>query len=218
VSNGDVYKLTTLFDYDSNGCGHSTGYEDYPYIYWPNITYSTSYSEISSRTICVKFCPTISTTLGSTDCKTNSIVSDCTTATGTNYDSKLYLKKFCVPDTSSASSSATYQQFYDAVMDDWGGNYLTAYMADLYICWWVLLVCAGCSFLFGFVYMLFIKCCGKLLVWFTVFFGFFVILGFAIFLYFSANNYEDGDSTKDYLTYTAYGMFGLCAIYILALL
>lgn len=103
-------------------------------------------------------------------------------------------------------------------MDDWGGNYLTAYMADLYICWWVLLVCAGCSFLFGFVYMLFIKCCGKLLVWFTVFFGFFVILGFAIFLYFSANNYEDGDSTKDYLTYTAYGMFGLCAIYILALL
>lgn len=54
--------------------------------------------------------------------------------------------------------------------------------------------------------------------WVTVFLGFFVLLGFGLFLYFTASTYDDEDSTKDYMTYTAYGIFGLCALYLLVLL
>ena len=51
LSNGDPWKLTTLFDTDGNGCGHDSGYEDYDLIYWPDITYSVSFSEVSSKTV-----------------------------------------------------------------------------------------------------------------------------------------------------------------------
>lgn len=91
-------------------------------------------------------------------------------------------------------------------------------MADLYTVWWVLLVCAGLSFLLGFVYMCFIKCCAKILVWITVFLGFFILLGMGLFLYFTSTQYEPGDSTRDNMRYVAYGFFGLCAVYILILL
>jgi len=133
LSNGDPWKLTTMFDYDGNGCGHTTGYEDFDYIYWPDIDTSvTSYSTLATKTICVSRCPTIASQLNSSECRDTSIASPCQSATGTPYDSKLYLKRFCIPDTSSSSSSTTYTSFYDSVMDDWGGNYVTAYMADLY--------------------------------------------------------------------------------------
>jgi len=51
VSKGDPWKLTTMFDYDGNGCGHDTGYKGYSYIYWPDIDTSvTTYSTLATRT------------------------------------------------------------------------------------------------------------------------------------------------------------------------
>mmetsp|Transcript_3157 Transcript_3157/g.3770 ORF Transcript_3157/g.3770 Transcript_3157/m.3770 type:complete len:137 (-) Transcript_3157:1510-1920(-) len=68
LSNGDPWKLTTMFDYDGNGCGHTTGYTDQKYIYWPDIDTSvTAYSTLATRTMCVSKCPTIATTLTSSD-------------------------------------------------------------------------------------------------------------------------------------------------------
>lgn len=134
IANGDPWKLTTMFDYDGNGCGHASGFEDHDYIYWPDIdTSATEYSTLATRTMCVSRCPTISNQLTSSECKDNSIHNPCQSATPTPYDSKLYLNRFCIPDTSSSSSSTTYTNFYNSVMDDWGGNYVTAYMADVYI-------------------------------------------------------------------------------------
>lgn len=106
LSNGDPWKLTTLFDTDGNGCGHDSGFEDYDLIYWPDITYSTSFSEVSSKTTWVKFWPTRANPLTSSDCVTNSLVTSCTT--NDNYDSKAYLKKFCLPDKDSANYNSTY--------------------------------------------------------------------------------------------------------------
>lgn len=52
-------------------CGKDSGYEDYPYLYYPIPT-----SKKMTRSICVKTCPTspLPTTL---DCKTNSLYSSC---------------------------------------------------------------------------------------------------------------------------------------------
>jgi len=37
--NGDPYKLTTMWDYDGNGCGYSNETKEYPYLYFPAIDY-----------------------------------------------------------------------------------------------------------------------------------------------------------------------------------
>lgn len=42
-------------------------------------------------------------------------------------------------------------------MDDYGGNYITTYMADVYYSWWVFIVSAAVSFLLGFIYMIFVR-------------------------------------------------------------
>lgn len=90
LSKGDPYKLITLYDYDGNGCGYTSGAKDYKYMYWPII--SSSYTSVSYKAICVNKCPTIASPLTSTDCKTNSIYSSCPTTIV--YDSVLYLSKF----------------------------------------------------------------------------------------------------------------------------
>lgn len=218
LSDGNPVRLTVLFDYDGNGCGYNTGFKDHDYIYWPKITWTSSFSEIASRTMWVSRCPTIANPLATNECKTNSIFTDCTTATPVNYDSVLYVNKFCLADTSSASSSSTYTAFKDKVMEDYGGNYLTTYMADVYYCWWVFLVCAGIAFIMGFVYMVFLKCWAKILVWITIFLGFFILGGCGIFLYLTASTYDKTDNTRDYMKYTAYGLFGICAVYLLVVL
>lgn len=51
VSNGDPYKLITLYDYDGNGCGYTSAVKNYPYIYWPTISYTTSITEVSYRDV-----------------------------------------------------------------------------------------------------------------------------------------------------------------------
>jgi hypothetical protein len=51
LSNGDPYKLISLYDYDGNGCGYSSQTKDYPYMYWPVITFTTSYKEIAYKNV-----------------------------------------------------------------------------------------------------------------------------------------------------------------------
>lgn len=216
VSNGDPYKLVTLYDYDANGCGYTSAVKDYPYIYWPVITYSSSIYEVSYRTVCVKKCPTISSSLTSSDCYTNSLVTSCTS--GTSYDTVLYLSKFCLPDTSSASSSSTYSNFKSSIMDKYGGNYVTTYMSDVYYCWWVFIVAAAVSFVLGFVYLVLLRCCAKIMIWFTIFSGFFALLACGLYLYFTSFNYSSTDSTRNYMQYGAYSLFGCCLIYLIIVL
>jgi hypothetical protein len=217
LSEGNPVKLTVLFDYDGNGCGYNTGFKDHDYIYWPVISF-TSFSDIAAKTVCVNRCPTISAQLVASECISNSEYTTCNTATTTAYDSKLYLNRFCIPDLSSAASTPQMAAFEKAVMEDYGGNYLTSYMGDVFTCWWVFIACAGISFVMSFVYMCFIKCCAKILVWITIFLGFFVLLGCAIYIYLTADTYAEEDSTRNYMYYTSYSLFGICAVYLLIVL
>ena len=67
---GDPAKLLLGWDSDGNGCGYTTGYEDYPYLYWPanpaadlvgkindgDYSFSEALDLLKSGT-CVKECP-----------------------------------------------------------------------------------------------------------------------------------------------------------------
>ena len=56
------------------------------------------------------------------------------------------------------------------------------------------------------------------MVWGTIFLGFFVILACGLYLYLTAGNYDDADSTHDYMLYGAYTIFALAAVYLVILL
>ena len=66
---GDPAKLLIGWDSDRNGCGYTTGFEDYPYLYWPSNPASDLKEAIESLDVdkaisllnkgtCVKECPT----------------------------------------------------------------------------------------------------------------------------------------------------------------
>lgn len=136
LSNGNPYKLTTMFDYDGNGCGYHSRTKDFKLVWWPSITYTTSISEVLGRTICVKYCPTMSSGLGASDCFPNTLWSTCTGIT-VSYDSKSYVDKMCIPDTSSASSTTQYSSFKDGVLNEYGGKYVSRMFGDVWTCWYV---------------------------------------------------------------------------------
>lgn len=152
LKNGDPEKLWTLYESDGKGCGKDSGYEDYDLIYWPSLNYATQ----SDETICVKFCPTIANPLTSSDCKTNSKVASCT-APPVPYDSKEYVSRFCIPDTESVNSNASYESFENSALSDYSGEFFSNYMGDLFICWWVLIASAGIAFVISICYMFFIR-------------------------------------------------------------
>ena len=153
LANGDPEKLITLYDYDANGCGKTSGVKDFDFIYWPYLDYATN----SHQTVCVKFCPTIANPLTASDCFTNSIITSCTNSSFDMYDSKKYANKFCIPDEDSPNNNGTYNSFVDQVLGDYNGEWVTHYIADLTYCWWVCIVCALVAFVGGMLYMVFIR-------------------------------------------------------------
>ena len=65
---GDPAKLLIGWDADQNGCGYTTGYEDYPHLYWPANPAGELFEAIESldvskaidllkHGVCVKSCP-----------------------------------------------------------------------------------------------------------------------------------------------------------------
>jgi len=214
LSKGDPMKLLTLYDYDAHGCGYDDEVKDFDYIYWPNLDYSSE----SEKTVCVKFCPTIADPLTATDCYPNTIITNCVTATPVHYDSKKYMNKFCIPDTSSPHANSKYKSFKNHALSDYGNQAWTNYMGDLIDCWWVLLVCAFIAFAIGILYLFFIRFCSGIIIWFTIFSGLLVLVGAAVYLYFTADKYDKDDPTRNTLTYISYIIFGIGGLYIIILL
>ena len=50
----DLQRLLAPLDDDGNFCGVDDGYEDYPRVWWPDITDKTT---ILTNYVCVKECP-----------------------------------------------------------------------------------------------------------------------------------------------------------------
>ena len=141
----------------------------------------------------------------------NAVVTACPTGSTNVYATKSYLSRYCIP-TDTASTT------YKTIMNNIGGDALSKYMGDLITCWWVLLVVAGAAFLYGFVYMFFLKCCAKVLVWVSIFACFLALLGGGAYFWQTRDNYEKEDSNYDYMTYGAYTLWGLAAFYFILIL
>jgi hypothetical protein len=104
------------------------------------------------------------------------------------------------------------EKFYS----EYGGDQLTVYFSDILAVWQVLLMCVGVAFIIGFLYMLALRCLAGCVIWFSII-AIIVAIGAAGYgvWYYKDEQYEEDDKEYKYATYTAYGLWGVAALFIL---
>lgn len=122
-------------------------------------------------------------------------------------------------DNMSESLKEEFDKLKDRFYEDYGGDTITLYLSDLFAVWYVLAMCVGAAFVFGFLYMLALRCLAGCVIWFSILT---IILttaaaGFGVWWY-KDEKYEPEDDYYKYAEYTAYGIWGLCGLFILIVL
>ncbi len=144
------------------------------------------------------------------------------------YPTKAFIGKFCFPDATKSKEeleAAGYpaeaaQAILDS-MDNYKKNLYTEYKVDTYsqymkdviVSWWAILISAVVAFLLGFVYMLIVFCCAKILVWIVIVLLLLLLLAGFLFCFFYADQYDSADNTYKTLKYGSYAILGVLVIY-----
>ena len=95
--------LLYAYDEDGKACGHSDGYEDYPYLYFYSVVSNVKSLNTDSiiNGVCVKECPKVN--LNTRDrpfylsCHPSKHNTDCKVEEGDYYQSKVVLNRICFP-------------------------------------------------------------------------------------------------------------------------
>ena len=94
------------YDEDGNACGHSKGYEKYPYIYFYSVLYGVARFDLDKviNGVCVSKCPNEKLTKAeyknknyTLDCHNTTNNKDCSVTYLNYYESKVILDKICFP-------------------------------------------------------------------------------------------------------------------------
>jgi len=218
ITKGNPTLIGRGYDKDGYMCGIDSGYEDYPYLYFPIPT--TGYL---TYTVCLKTCPTSADT--SVQCKENSYYSpdvvtgkvQCTNSQASLslfssligsssmatqffvYDSIGFVDRFCVP-------SATEEIFGSATSTVFDSDMLEQWISDIRNTWQVLVCSFGVAFALGLVYMVLLKYCSGVLTWSAIlaFIGGTAVLGWQF--YEKAQTSQDvEDSTTDTSSTSSFG-------------
>ena len=96
--------LLYAYDEDGNGCGYSSGYGDYPYLYFYKVVSNLENLEVSNviNGICVKECPSANYKKGTKiilDCKPTDDNPNCEVDYDDYYQSEPILNRICFPLT-----------------------------------------------------------------------------------------------------------------------
>jgi hypothetical protein len=127
------------------------------------------------------------------------------------------MNRYCMPDDTALLNStiATFKnQFYEQYHVD----KFTDYISDLFSVWYVMVICIGVAFVFGFAYMFVLKCCAGIILFFSLIAIFLMIGGLGVWAYFTKNQYDTTDQNYKYLQYGAYILWGIAGFYLLILL
>jgi len=95
--------LMYAYDEDAKACGHSKGYEDYPYLYFYDVVSNvkTLNADGAINGVCVKECPKVNRKTGDGDftlsCHPSEANKDCKVTEENYYQSKVVLNRICFP-------------------------------------------------------------------------------------------------------------------------
>jgi len=229
ISMGNPNLIGRGYDQDGKICGYTSGYEDYPYLY-----FTVPKSGYLNQTLCVKTCPL--DTNSWIDCRTTTEITTCNgtnnqvtllgyATAGTNmknqiwiYNTTSYFNRYCAP--SSAVSFAS-----DASSDLLNNDLLQQWFSDVKTAWAVIAVSVAVAFVVGFIYIIILRCCSGVLTWLAII-GF--IAGTAILgwrFYQNAKDLEaanSGVNSNNYkaqkvIAYILWGIAGFSALAVLCL-
>ena len=132
------------------------------------------------------------------------------------YDTKS-LYGFCVPDTDSENASALattivdtfYELFENTIMED----KLTSYIADIAYCTKLILAFSFGAVVLSYLWLFIIKLIGGLIVWLSLIIIQLSLIGGGYYVYSQKNSYGEESDYKKWITYAAYGIWGLAALF-----
>ena len=130
----------------------------------------------------------------------------------------LPLYTYCMPDPSGAGAMAEEaikmmrQLFQEVILQD----KVTQYFADIAYSWKVIAICSGTALVLAYLYLFLIRLIGGILVWGTIILLQVSLLagGYYVWKESEAEQYVESDY-KDWLKYTAYGIWGVAGLYFL---
>lgn len=146
----------------------------------PYFVGSTASKGMFEDTKCVAKCPTVNDTTLFPSSAVPYSSEQCILCLITFLD----FERYCLPNDEGAKT------FFKSASNDKLGEYIM----DLYIAWKVFLIAIAISFVLALVYMMVIRCCGKLIVWVT-FIAFVILLAVIGYFFYdkAVNAVDDGD-------------------------
>lgn len=95
---------------------------------------------------------------------------------------------------------------------------ITSYVSDIFAVWYVLLICVGVAFILGFVYMIFLRCCASVMIFFSLVGILLALGGGGVWLYLRKDNYDSTSKNYEYCLYGSYVLWGIDGLYAFLLL
>jgi hypothetical protein len=206
LANGNPMILTYPIDSSNNSCGYTRTYESYPYLFYP-----IPFPGYFNLSVCIAQCPVGNETI--LECQPNLNITSCR-VTGTNqvlaqyvsayaslgylnnatlknnfftYNTTGFANRFCIPTGQYFQNLSGLSQGLLSA----GGDRVTQWATDLYICWTIILASAAIAIVFGFVWMVLMKYCSGVITWVSIalFIALFAVLG-GVFYKRAVNEYD----------------------------
>jgi hypothetical protein len=98
------------------------------------------------------------------------------------------MNRYCMP-TDTALINSSIAAFETDFYTKYHVDKFTDYIADLYSVWYVMVICIGVAFVFGFIYMFVLKCCAGIIMFFSLISIFGLIAGGGYWAYSTKSNY-----------------------------
>lgn len=126
---GKPSQLFYFYDEDGNACGHDSGFEDYPYLYFTSVIDGLKSFDTNKmlNAVCVKDCPYKLTEFekvsGSGDkyvtlpCHITSKTTSCDISVKNYYKSKILFEKICFPRTNKEIEYDPSKEFLQEIYD-----------------------------------------------------------------------------------------------------
>jgi len=99
-----------------------------------------------------------------------------------NSISYLVIDRYCLPDISDITDSVL-SSFKDSFFGEISIDKFSEYVSDLISVWYVMAISVGSAFILGMFFMLFMRCCAGVIVFFSLIGVFVLIAGGAAWLY-----------------------------------
>lgn len=147
------------------------------------------------------------------------------------------IDRYCLPSPEAVLNSTIVKHFKEAFFGEFLSDKFSEYLADAFAVWYVLAISVGSAFILGLIFMLFLRCCAGVIIFFCLIAIFILLGGSGVWFYlvgrawyvdkidgvtfsiFDASTFTiTNERNFNIMTYCSYALWGLCGLYLIILL